>query len=73
MGVAMADPMTPPVAAAAFLDAAGWGGAEVLPLAGDASFRRYFRVRTGHAPRRADGRARRRTRMSARSSPSRGT
>lgn len=27
-----------------FLAGAGWGGAEVLPLAGDASFRRYFRV-----------------------------
>jgi len=27
-----------------FLDSAGWGSAEVLPLAGDASFRRYFRV-----------------------------
>ena len=40
----MADPMTPPVAAAAFLETAGWGGARILPLAGDASFRRYFRV-----------------------------
>jgi N-acetylmuramate 1-kinase len=28
-----------------FLDAAGWSGAQVEPLAGDASFRRYFRVR----------------------------
>ena len=28
----------------AFLGAAGWGTAQVLPLAGDASFRRYFRV-----------------------------
>lgn len=28
-----------------FLESAGWGGAEVEPLAGDASFRRYFRVR----------------------------
>jgi hypothetical protein len=27
-----------------FLAGAGWGGAEVAPLAGDASFRRYFRV-----------------------------
>ena len=27
-----------------FLHAAGWGDAEVGPLAGDASFRRYFRV-----------------------------
>jgi aminoglycoside/choline kinase family phosphotransferase len=30
-----------------FLEAAGWGGADVAPLAGDASFRRYFRVRSG--------------------------
>ena len=29
---------------AAFLTAAGWPNAEVEPLAGDASFRRYFRV-----------------------------
>jgi aminoglycoside/choline kinase family phosphotransferase len=29
---------------AGFLAAAGWGTAEVRPLAGDASFRRYFRV-----------------------------
>jgi len=28
-----------------FLGEAGWGGAEVEPLPGDASFRRYFRVR----------------------------
>ena len=28
-----------------FLESAGWGGAEVEPLVGDASFRRYFRVR----------------------------
>ena len=28
-----------------FLNSAGWGGAEVEPLPGDASFRRYFRVR----------------------------
>ncbi|MCG2840825.1 phosphotransferase [Sandaracinobacter sp. RS1-74] len=27
-----------------FLESAGWGGAEVSPLAGDASFRRYFRL-----------------------------
>jgi aminoglycoside/choline kinase family phosphotransferase len=32
-----------------FLDDAGWGGAEVEPLVGDASFRRYFRVRNGGA------------------------
>lgn len=30
-----------------FLAGAGWGGAAVEPLAGDASFRRYFRVRNG--------------------------
>lgn len=30
-----------------FLAAAGWAGAEVLPLTGDASFRRYFRVTRG--------------------------
>jgi len=30
-----------------FLATAGWGGAAIEPLAGDASFRRYFRVRLG--------------------------
>jgi aminoglycoside/choline kinase family phosphotransferase len=40
----MASSMKPPPYAAEFLIAAGWGGAEILPLAGDASFRRYFRV-----------------------------
>ena len=30
-----------------FLAGAGWDGAAVEPLAGDASFRRYFRVRSG--------------------------
>jgi aminoglycoside/choline kinase family phosphotransferase len=30
-----------------FLAGAGWRGAEVEPLAGDASFRRYFRIRDG--------------------------
>ncbi len=45
----MAADMIPPEAAPAFLDAHGWGGAEIRPLAGDASFRRYFRV---HAPGR---------------------
>jgi N-acetylmuramate 1-kinase len=39
--------MIPPDAARPFLDANGWGGAEILPLAGDASFRRYFRVVDG--------------------------
>ena len=42
----MAD-MTPPAAPAAFLAARGWAGAAVAPLAGDASFRRYFRVTDG--------------------------
>jgi len=31
----------------AFLAAAGWGEAVIEPLAGDASFRRYFRIRLG--------------------------
>lgn len=39
--------MKPPVAAAAFLNTHGWGDARILPLAGDASFRRYFRVEDG--------------------------
>ncbi|MBA4160517.1 MAG: aminoglycoside phosphotransferase [Novosphingobium sp.] len=30
-----------------FLATAGWAGAQVEPLAGDASFRRYFRIRRG--------------------------
>jgi N-acetylmuramate 1-kinase len=34
----------PPVTAAEFLANHGWGGAQILPLAADASFRRYFRV-----------------------------
>lgn len=37
--------MTPPAAASAFLEQVGWGGAAIEPVAGDASFRRYFRVR----------------------------
>jgi N-acetylmuramate 1-kinase len=40
----MAAPMIPPAEAPAFLAAHGWEGAEIRPLAGDASFRRYFRV-----------------------------
>jgi len=36
--------MTPPPHAPAFLARHGWGGARIAPLAGDASFRRYFRV-----------------------------
>jgi aminoglycoside/choline kinase family phosphotransferase len=43
----MAAPMTPPPHAPDFLAASGWGGADILPLAGDASFRRYFRVVDG--------------------------
>jgi aminoglycoside/choline kinase family phosphotransferase len=39
--------MLPPPGAPAFLDAADWPGAAILPLAGDASFRRYFRVVLG--------------------------
>lgn len=40
-----------------FLESAGWGGAAIDPIPGDASFRRYFRIRHGakqamlmHAP-----------------------
>ena len=41
----MAADMTPPVAAADFLATSGWGAAAaIVPVAGDASFRRYFRV-----------------------------
>ena len=40
----MASPMIPPAAAPDFLAAHGWAGARIDPLAGDASFRRYFRV-----------------------------
>lgn len=36
--------MIPPATAPAFLTRNGWGGARIAPLAGDASFRRYFRV-----------------------------
>ena len=39
--------MIPPADAPAFLDAHGWGGARIEPLAGDASFRRYFRIHAG--------------------------
>ena len=39
--------MIPPSAAEAFLASCGWRGAAILPLAGDASFRRYFRVVDG--------------------------
>jgi N-acetylmuramate 1-kinase len=43
----MAAPMTPPPEAPHFLAESGWAGAEIRPLAGDASFRRYFRVHRG--------------------------
>ncbi len=36
-----------PIGVEAFLASAGWGDAGIAPLAGDASFRRYFRVRHG--------------------------
>ncbi len=36
--------MIPPAHAPDFLAAHGWDGCEIRPLAGDASFRRYFRV-----------------------------
>ncbi|WP_206518707.1 aminoglycoside phosphotransferase family protein [Stakelama tenebrarum] len=36
--------MNPPAAASAFLTEVGWEKARIVPLAGDASFRRYFRV-----------------------------
>jgi N-acetylmuramate 1-kinase len=39
--------MKPPEHAPEFLASCGWAGARVLPLAGDASFRRYFRVVDG--------------------------
>src|SRR3546814_14895917 len=41
---AMAAPVIPPAHAPALLAAHGWGDALILPLAGDASCRRYFRV-----------------------------
>lgn len=47
MGRTMAAPMIPPDAASAFLARHGWAEAEILPLAGDASFRRYFRILAG--------------------------
>ncbi len=44
MAVEMAATMIPPDGLDEFLAAHGWAGARVEPLAGDASFRRYFRV-----------------------------
>jgi N-acetylmuramate 1-kinase len=43
----MSTEMNPPASAPAFLAKVGWGEAQVLPLAGDASFRRYFRAVKG--------------------------
>ena len=40
----MASAMIPPASAPDFLATCGWGGARIEPLAGDASFRRYFRI-----------------------------
>lgn len=39
--------MTLPAAALSFLADHGWAGAEITPITGDASFRRYFRVSDG--------------------------
>ena len=39
--------MNPPPHAHEFLAGCGWAGARIEPLAGDASFRRYFRVKDG--------------------------
>ena len=44
----MASTMKPPAHAPEFLASCGWEGAQILPLAGDASFRRYFRVIEGN-------------------------
>ena len=43
----MAAPLIPPDYAPDFLASLGWGGCEIRPLAGDASFRRYFRIVDG--------------------------
>jgi N-acetylmuramate 1-kinase len=43
----MAVTMKPPAHAPEFLASCGWRGAQIVPLAGDASFRRYFRVIDG--------------------------
>ncbi len=44
----MAGPVNLPHGIETFLSAAGWPDAAVEPLVGDASFRRYFRLRRGH-------------------------
>ncbi|MDZ4276337.1 MAG: aminoglycoside phosphotransferase, partial [Erythrobacter sp.] len=36
-----------PSGLAEFVAGAGWGGADIAPLPGDASFRRYFRLVRG--------------------------
>ncbi len=43
----MATDMKPPIAAEEFLTRNGWDNARISPVAGDASFRRYFRVEAG--------------------------
>ena len=43
----MATEMKPPATAGTFLKSHGWAGANIIPVAGDASFRRYFRVKDG--------------------------
>ncbi len=43
--------MPPPPGLDAFLNATGWSGASISPVAGDASFRRYFRVVSGNGDR----------------------
>src|SRR5690554_1103025 len=43
----MANNMIPPASAQDFLNNQGWNDAEIFPVAGDASFRRYFRVVSG--------------------------
>src|SRR5215210_5977261 len=47
MGGSVASTMKPPAHAPEFLASCGWPDADILPLAGDASFRRYFRVVNG--------------------------
>ena len=47
MGRTMAATMIPPTTASDFLARHGWADATILPLAGDASFRRYFRIHAG--------------------------
>ena len=44
MATAQVPTMIPPDGLDAFLARSGWAGARVEPLAGDASFRRYFRI-----------------------------